>query len=250
MGRLATKTKIDLIDLVRPGGWGDSCLSVEKLFGVFQWMVKTAHEAEPGQTHWGSCGPLELLSKKPTCVNHYEVDPVSSLSDLSERFHYALLDGPPGPSVKKWRKDNGIDINATRWVYFRHRSADWLARPGREWREWRTYPSSATWDPRNVGLVRSPGAIKRQVEALLGATGKTKVRLNEYHADADNVYGGRVAVMAEGFRFLLSYGVDGSSWDHPLAVSRGGEAFIDTLDRACEELARVAIWPEQLAEYA
>lgn len=236
--KIATKAKIRFADYVRPGGYPPS---IERRFGVFWWVVKAAHATRPTRTYWGPQGPIELLSMKPTCVNCHEVAPIESLEDLDRRFHYALLSDCGSPAVDRWRAENGISVTSTRWVYFPHRKRHDPRRG--PWSS--SYANARPRDPGHIGHGLSKALIPDQVRALLGATGKLRVQLNSVHADADNVLGVRIFVNPTGFRFTLDYGVGDSWWHHALATSREGEPFLQTLDRACSEMARVADWPEQ-----
>ena len=228
------KARYAFIELVRPDGY--DLYSIEQMFGIWRWMVQTASainttSAETGR--WGVHGPKELLSKQPNCCNFGETYPITSITDLKQRFHWALLSRDAGPSARRWRADNGIDVATRRILHFPH-YARFLGAP-------------------LYGKPTSEAEIRKAVDRLLAATGTLTTQLNSVYAAAVEIYGVSVAVQPEGFRFVLRYGFDGSSWEHCLAESPGmwegrgdtfhinpygktSEPFINTLDRAITTL--------------
>lgn len=228
------KARYDFIEFVRPTSYHS--YTVEQQFGVLRWMVERAHAINPTKAEtgrWGVSGPLELLSKKPSCVNHSGVDPIGSLDDLRERFHYALLSQYGGPSVVRWMSNNGICITGKKVIHFPH-YAPFAGAPLQ-------------------GKLAAEGAIRDSAQALLTASGRLTTQLNSFYADAVEIYGVPVKVLPNGFQFVLQYGVDGSIWYETLAATpnmwegegetfrylpygRDSEPFIGTLDRAITRL--------------
>jgi hypothetical protein len=232
---LRQKARYSFIELVRPDGYVP--YSIEQHFGIFRWMVATAKATEPTKAEtgqWGASNPQCLLNMHPACVNDYDVSGVSSIAQLGERFHFALLSREAGASARRWRQQNGIGVMEQRILHFPH-YAPFCGAPLQ-------------------GKPRSEEDIRKALDELLASDGTLTAQLNSFHADAKEVYGVKVVVSPEGFSFVLSYGFDGSSWNHTLAdtpnmwegegdtfrrnpYGRKSEPFIDTLDRAITAMA-------------
>jgi hypothetical protein len=212
---MKTKATYDLLNFIRPEGYYP--YSLEQCFGVFAWMVRTAKEFY----HYCVCGPLDLLSTKPSCTGLGQVDPIVSLPDLQKRFHYAILCGYGSASAVRWRAKYKIRPTGRVTVAFRH---------------YKPMAGSML-----QGAPRCEAQIVGAVQALLGATGSLAVQLNSCWRQAKEICGVRVHV-GNGcdFRFVLDYGFDGSVWHHTLAASGKRDTFISTLDRAITEFLRVA----------
>lgn len=217
---MRTKAKIRFIEFLRPDSFWPYPYTLEQAFHVFQWMVKTGtDETYRVDGQWGSSGPLELLSRKPTCVNHFAVDPITSIEDLRLRFHYALLSQYPNSGVLSWRKEEGIRIDSSRMIYFPH---------GDENDPCAYFGGSQAY---------SSGSQKETLKQLFsqGRTATLQQQLNSFHPGAVECHGVRVYVTPAIFRFELSYGYAGSSWQHDLAATQENEPFLRGLSRAVKE---------------
>ena len=237
------KARYAFIELVRPDCY--SIYSIEQRFQIWRWMVRTAMNIKPTDAEtgrWGVHGPIELLSGQPTCCGMSEVAPIRSIKDLNNRFHWALLSRDAGPSARRWRGENYINVDARRILYFPH-YAPFCGAPLQ-------------------GKPTAESDVRKALDILLDATGTLTTQLNSCHAGAVEIYGVSVAVRPEGFRFVLRYGFDGSSWDHELAATpnmwegtgdtfhrnpygRKSEPFINTLDRAITTLESLTVLKDQ-----
>lgn len=210
---MKTKANYQFIDFIRPGYYWPWNGSIEQAFGVFRWMIDTG-EGYEHQTKWGKQTVESLLSRKPSCTSMWEIEPVSSLDDLRQRFHYAIL-SPVDSGIEKWRQDNGITINGKRTIVFPH------ANPMRD--------------------VDSEANIKQAFDNLFAWVGRLNVELNEYHSRAREIYGVQMHYSRSypGWRFVLSYGFDGSIWRKTIARQRPKELLLPVLRRA---IAKMEEW--------
>lgn len=215
---LRTKAKISFVEFLRPDGYWPNPYSLEQAFHVLQWMVKTGHEHQK----YGRSGPIELLSKKPTCICFGEIDPITSIADLRSRFHHALLSKWAADQAKAWRAANQIDVQTTKILTFRH------------------YPPFS-----GGGLWRCEGDVGTGLRDLFhhGSTQRTALSLNSIHTTARTCKDVRIHVSRRGFRFVLTYGwpdeESSSCWSHELARTEGDEPFLDGLARAVTALAEL-----------
>ncbi len=212
MSNLQTKAKINFIDFLRPGCCGFPYpYTVEQAFHVFQWFVRT------GENHnkYGHSGIWDLLDCRPTCLNHdMWVDRIYSIDHLRKRFHYALLyDDSWNSLTTAWKKDNGIGINESKWIYFKHYIPF-------------DHPEYSEKD------------LQDTLEKLLNEQDrKLNISLNNCHPRARFAYRVSIRVLPERFDFVMSYGYknDHSSWDYILAQTENNEPFTDTMFRAIEK---------------
>lgn len=210
-----TKAKIRFIDFVRPDHFPYP-YSIEQAFHVFQWLVATGSEF----TRYQHPGVYDLLSMKPSVCGIDPVYPITSLSDLQRRFHWALLSGNEVPLVVDWKKSHGISIQTTKWIRFPH------------------------YDPfAGTSAFKSEDAVRKALEKLLGESrGKDlNVSLNSCHLGARWVRDVKVAVHPKGFTFVMDYSFpeDSSWWHYSLATTENNEPFTDTLRRAIDALAQM-----------
>lgn len=200
-----------LIEFLRPDAFWPSPYSLEQAFGVLQAMVRTG-DAYSYETGWGPEQVIDVMSNMGGGINRSSMSPVSSLRDLRDRFHYALL-ARGNPAVQQWRRDHGFESFGTVTLDFPH----WKPFAGTP------YPEFA-----------SEAAIADALKAMLTPPRGTKLVAcpNAIHFRALEAYGVRIHILPEAFVFNLSYGYDGSSWSDRLAHTRKCESFLDTAVRA------------------
>lgn len=203
---LRSKMKIHFVDLLRPDhGFGFVGLSVQQAVALFQWMVRTSA---------GYPGVRELLSCQGTCINFAEVRPFGPdwLADLRERFLCALLDTFLSASARRWRQEQRIDIDSTRWVPVRYYDG------GRDYCD---------------------QAVEEAVDGLFDfAEWRFRAPPNRRHPRANVVHDVRLHVYPDTYAIDLAYGYarDRSShWCHRVHSDRD-EIFIDFVRRAAQEL--------------
>lgn len=211
--RLRTKARIRFVEFLRPDGYWPYPYSLEQAFHVLQWMVATGEK----YTKYGYSGVIELLSKKPTCLNASELLSIVDGADLRSRFHYALLSRTRNGFVQKWRIDNGISLDAEKILTFPH------------------------YDPfHRTPVYESEQSVNKALHSLLiGSRGKVlAVSLNSFHLKATWVGGVTVHINRNGFSFIMDYGyVENTGWCHTLAATEGKEPFTEVLHRAEVKLA-------------
>jgi hypothetical protein len=239
---LRQKATYSFIELVRPDGY--PVYTIEQRFGILRWMAATARATTPTKAEtgaWGAENTFCLLNCHPTCVNDDRVYAIQSLDDLDRRFHFALLSANAGASARRWRKENGISVTEQKILHFPH---------------FKPFAGAPL-----QGKPRSEAYIKKAVTSLLAYSAPLVPQLNRYHARARETNGVKIHVLPWGFRFVLDYGYDGSTWYHELAATPNmwsgqgetfrynpygadSETFMATLDRAItalDELQKVAL---------
>jgi hypothetical protein len=201
--RMKTKATYSFAEFIRPDCFWPHPYTLEQAFGVLKWMIDSG-QGYFDATRWGTQTIEGLLSKKPTCTGFREIEPVISIDDLRERFHYALLSRNVGPNLARWRREQGIEVGGKRTMVFPH------------------------------GFIGSNHDFKVGLSALMATSGRLKVQLNECHSRATEVYGVALHTNASapGWRFVLRYGFDGSMWYHVLSRQTKKETFGTAFKRA------------------
>lgn len=195
---IRTKAKIRFIEFLRPGSFWPYPYTLEQALGVYAWMADSAAEHFGGRHH----NPVfALLGCQPSCLFN-ELKPITGIDNLRETFHYALLDSVGG-RVAEWKARNGIAIEGSRMIGFRHC-------------QYGTGPACEAF-------------MKTDLDNFLGLTGTLVPQLNEYHADAREILGVRLTYSTydHAWSFDLEYGVDGSVWRYPLAEQHKGQTFYE-----------------------
>lgn len=209
-----------LIELLRPFGYWPQPLSIEQAFELFRWMVATgASKPEyTSQLQWGRAGVPELLSSS-SGLSHDRVEPIVSIEDLRRRFHMAILARPQSRGQELWRQEH--DIGPTSVVNVPSPTfKPFAGAPHLGWRSEQTIHDD----------------LKRMFEGSAGT--QMVVSLNSQHEGCRTLHGVRISVHPEyGFGIAIRYGDThptdwGSSWDEPIARTREGETFLQTLARA------------------
>lgn len=215
---IQSRFKVSLIEFLRPGHSWPYPYTIEQAFQVLRWMTATGAEYR-ADTRWGDQGVFEVLSMKPSCRGFSGVYPITSLADLQQRFHYAILSKSENPIVEKWRRDHDIlpDGKAT-ILYPVHR--DWGVRE--------PFKNQAEFKKALAELLEPPKDQKLQMA----------VALNSVHGKETATYHDvQIKIRPSGFAFMLRYGdvgrnEFGSRWDEVIASTRGNETFIETAVRA------------------
>ncbi|MCY2967660.1 MAG: hypothetical protein NT069_29205, partial [Planctomycetota bacterium] len=115
--KLRHSFSLNWIDTLDPDCYWTHPHGLERMILAFQFLVRTgAAISHP----YGTSGPLDLLSKKPSCVNFSRVDPILSLDDLRSRFHWVLLCRMECAAVAKWKDANGIALDGMSRIPGRH----------------------------------------------------------------------------------------------------------------------------------
>lgn len=195
---IRTKAKIRFIEFLRPGCFWPYPYTLEQAIGVYSWMADSAVSHFRKRHH----NPVfALLGCQPSCL-FSELKPITGIDNLRQCFHYALLDSV-GSQVAEWKAKNGIAVDGSRMIGFRHH-------------EYGTGPACEA-------------SMKTGLDSFLELTGTLTPQLNEYHADARNILGVKLTycTYSRGWRFELEYGVDGSVWTYPLAQQRKGQTFYE-----------------------
>lgn len=213
-----SRFNVSFIDFIRPDSFWPYPYSIEQAFQTFRWMVETGNEYR-GQAGRYSAqnGVRELLSKKPSCLEFRAVSPITSLDDLRERFHYAILSNHGHPTVDQWRND--FDVLPTGKATIRSE----------------IYRDAAPHPVFN-GHRSVDRTLKSMFEPPINQ--KMAVALNSIHREnAIQLHNVHVSVRPGGFSFELNYGDArrneiSSQWTVCLARSQKDETFIDTLARA------------------
>lgn len=208
---MQTKAKFRFIEFIRPTCYWPHPYTLEQAFGVFRWMVQTG-KPFIDQGRWGQHTVKSLLSKKPTCVNFSYVEPIVSIDDLRERFHYAILSDYVGPQLRAWREKFRIRPDGEAVISFPHH-------------KWHTADSSEA-------------EFASGLSALLRSEGQLGVRLNRCHSKARWIHSVQIDLHAA-YSFRLGYGYpnDSSTWYVTLARQASGETFRATTARAVRKLA-------------
>ena len=212
MSKIKTRAKIRFIDFLRPESFPYP-YTIEQAFHVFRWMVST----RAAYQEWMRSGVYELLSMKPTCINHSSVDPITSLDDLRCRFHWALLSAAVLPIAANWKQDMGISIQGEKIVVFPHYT-----------------PFENT---------QSEDDIQKALKSLLSESGGTvlNVSLNDCHPKAQWVGGVTLSVHPKRFAFAMDYGYkNNTGWNYELAATKDNEPFTDTLNRAIRTMSKIS----------
>lgn len=210
---------VKLIEFVRPDSYWPSPYTLEQAFCTLQHFVRTGAEPQyqtPGQ--WGRSGPLELMNGSGV-VSSPGLNAITSIAGLREVFHRALLARPVSDGQVDWRRDHKIDVSQS------------LVIPQRVYRP---------FDGARHLDLSCEADIHKRLEAMFGKDDAGKqmaISLNSVHNDVRTLHGMSVKVTSNGFLFSLKYGDRhptefGSAWEEILAMSRTGETFVDTLDRA------------------
>jgi hypothetical protein len=216
-----SRFSVDLTEFLRPECFWPSPYTIEQAFETFRKMVATGKGyATPDR--WGHTGVYGLLSAS-SAYDDSHVDPIRSLDDLRERFHYALLGRNRSPAIAQWRKD--------------HRMM-----PGQRIQV--RVPIHKPFEGARYLGYGSESDIKTTLTAMF-----TQVRGKRLHASLNSVHLGvrgaqrvTIAVSPSGFRFVLDFGTfdergnDGSRWGETLARTRPGETFLETMTRVRDVL--------------
>jgi hypothetical protein len=213
MSKIKTRAKIRFIDFLRPGSFPYP-YTIEQALHVFRWMISTGAAYQK----YMHSGVYELLSMKPTCINHNSVDSITSLDDLRCRFHWALLSAGDSPIVKEWKQDMGISIQGEKILVFPHYT-----------------PFENT---------QSEADIQKALKSLLNESRGTvlNVSLNDCHPKAQWVGGVRLKVCPEKFSFVIDYGYkNNTGWDYELAITKDNEPFTDTFNRAIRTMSKISV---------
>jgi hypothetical protein len=214
---IQSRFKVSFIEFIRPDSWPYP-YSIEQAFQVLRWMTATGVNYR-AETRWGDQGVFEVLSKSPSCRGFPGVSPITSLEDLQQRFHYAILSRSQQPIVEKWRRDHDIlpDGKAT-IPYPIHK--DWGVRPPFK------------------NQVELKNALTELLEPPKNQKVQMAVALNSVHGKETATYHDvQIKIKSTGFVFILRYGDEarhafGSRWDEVIASTRGNETFIETAVRA------------------
>lgn len=214
---IQSRFKVSFIELVRPGSWPYP-YTIEQAFQVLRWMATTGLDYR-SETRWGDQGVFEVLSMKPSCRGFSGVYPITSLADLRQRFHYAILSRSENPIVDKWRGDYDILPDGKATI---------------------PYPIQREWGMEKP--FKNQDELKKALTELMEPPKDQKVQmavaLNSVHGKETAIYHDvQIKVGRNGFAFILRYGDEarhafGSRWDKVIASTRGSETFIETAVRA------------------
>lgn len=215
---IQSRFRVSFIELLRPSHIWPSPYSIEQAFQVLRWMTTTGLDYR-ADTRWGDQGVFEVLSLKPSCRGFSSVSPITSLADLRQRFHYAILSKSENPIVDKWRRDHDILPDGQATI---------------------PYPVYKDWGVREpfTNQAELKGALTELLEPPKCQKLQMAVALNTVHGKETAVYHDvQIKVSRNGFAFILRYGDEarhafGSQWDEVIASTRGKETFIDTAVRA------------------
>lgn len=207
---MRSKVTVKFIDLIRPDCYWPMPYTIEQAFGIFRWMLETG-EPYRDRGDWGWHCVKGLLSKKPTCVSFSEIEPITSVEDLRDRFHYAILSQYVGPNIEAWREKYRITPAGKAIIHFPH---------------YEMHEHSCEAD------------CQRGIDALLGASGFLTTQLNEFHRGAKQILGVKLH-FCRTWEFILDYGYDHSVWHHTLARQPRGEPFLKTFQRAVDRLGEL-----------
>lgn len=215
---IQSRFNVSFVEFVRPGHGFPSPYSIEQAFQVFRWMVSTGSEYR-ADTRYGDQGVFEVLSMKPSCRGFTGVYPITSLTDLRERFHYAILSKSENPVVEKWRRDYDVLPDGKATIPFSVH---------RDWDVQAPFKNQSELKNALTELLEPPSGQKIQMAIALNSVyGKETVTYHDVQIKASK----------RGFAFILRYGDEqrqafGSRWDEYIATTRGNETFIETAVRA------------------
>ncbi len=210
---------VKLVEFVRPDSFWPNPYSLEQAFCTLQHFVRTGADPQyQSQGQWGRSGPWELMNGSGV-VSSPGLNAITGISGLRDVFHRALLARAVSDGQAQWRRDHRIDVTQS------------LVIPQRVYR-----PFDGA---KHLGLS-CEADIHRRLEEMFGKADAGKpmaISLNSVHTDVRTFHGMSVKVTSNGFLFSLKYGdchpsEFGSAWEDILAMSRTGETFVDTLDRA------------------
>ncbi len=209
--RKQPQATLSLIEFVRPDGSWPYPYSLEQAFELLRRMVASGRKYfVPGC--WGQSGVLELLYGGGV-VNCGALRPIESLSDLRRCLHRALL-GIGNDAVERWRRRQHFRVTSTRTLTVPH------------YHPFRRYPFQGHQVSEHDIFL----ALTRYFHDVPGT--RLPVSLNAVHLQARRVSRAIVDIDPDFFRFRIEYGLAGSAWSHTLAITRRGESFLDTFDRA------------------
>lgn len=219
MRRLRRSFEIEWIDLLSPDCWWPHPYGLECALLAWSYLVRTASNEKYAK--YGCSGAVDLLCKKPTCVNHIQTDPIVSIDDLRERFHWALLSQYDNPQTVAWKTDNRIGVTQTCEI------------PGRHFR-----PMAPG------GGFACEADVRQAFVNLLGVRhDKLNVQLNSCHRSARWIHRVYLNVRPSGnqvWQFDYGFRNDfGSHWCGVLAMQTRGEPPIDLMRRAMTRLEEI-----------
>lgn len=211
---------VDLIEFVRPGHRWPSPYTIEQMFEAFMAIAHTgigSHRYDSVNAY-GRTTIADLLS--PNGADFHHIDPITSMADLRERYHYMLLAKAEGPGETAWREEHGIEIGKTFAV----------TRP--TYRPFVGLP--------HLGFDCESDIQKAFVQMIeRGQNTPMAYSLNQSHPDCRSLHGVKIHIRGDQrFAFVLSYGdfIEPSSlysrWDERIAITRPGESFGETFARA------------------
>ncbi|MGG6262845.1 hypothetical protein ACQ4M3_20750 [Leptolyngbya sp. AN03gr2] len=126
--KIATKSKIAFIDLIRPemGNPYFGGLELQKAIEVYRWMCQTAQPYRSHRTYHGNPygnDAISLLNGQPTIVgNDSTPNPFTANweEEMRSRFHSVLLSNLAQPEAERWKHDYQINLMKTRIVPMRY----------------------------------------------------------------------------------------------------------------------------------
>lgn len=203
--------------------WWPSPYEIDQAFEAFRAIAGTAARYER-KCRWHTPKTHDLLSNWRDAGDHsafnsvtHALRPIESLKDLRTRFQAAIL-GTNETFYDDWRRDNGYALDATLEVDAAHYGSTW-----------RKHVVFTRKGATHLGTSLQD-ALRELLEGSRGLT--LSPQLNSMHKGANIIGGIGVEVSKSGFRFLMSYGYEGSSWTEEIARTRHGEPFMETLARA------------------
>lgn len=210
---MRSKAKISFIEFIRPGSCWPYPYTLEQAFGVLQWMARTGRKYSR-KIEWGYHGPIEALSCQPTCRSFCSVSAITTIADLRERFHYALLTNyDESGAIAAWRNAERITLDGKRILTFPHHEP---------------FSGGQGWN--------CEADIQKAIEKLFndGQNSRLAVQLNSSWDAARECHKVVIHVLPAFFVFDLKYGFDGSTWTHELARTKDNEPFLCTMRRAVD----------------
>ena len=206
-----SRFKLRWVSLLNPCDWLYPH-GLERALLAWSHVVRSAYAFK--MPYYGS-GPVDLIDKMIGCVNghHYDADPIQSLADLRERFHYVLLHPwGEGFRFREWKAAADISLTGEAIIGGRH------------------------YKPFESNTFRCEADAQAAFDKLLATTDvKLNRQLNEFHKKAVWGLGVELHFSRKGrmvYKLHYSYRNDPSSWRHVLAEQMKGEPPYDTLERA------------------